>query len=140
MTTVAYRDGIVAVDSRGMIGGWKTAYAMEKIWRLSDGSIVTGTGDAARISAMRTWINDGRTGAKPDLTDTAVYHFRNGEPISIHEAGGSFEVDAEFAAWGSGAPPAYGALHMGASAERAVEIASLVDDNTGGKVVTMKVN
>lgn len=46
-------------------------------------------------------------------------------------------VHEDFHAAGSGAKVALGAMHMGADAKRAVQIAMKVDPFTGGPVVTM---
>lgn len=140
MTTIAYRDGVLATDSRALVGGWRAPYAVVKMWRLSDGSVVAGSGDLARVTAMKDWLEEGNRDAKqPDLTDASVYHLLKDRTIVVYELGGSFVIAADFAAWGSGLPPALGALHMGATAEQAVRIATLVDDGTGGDVVSMKV-
>lgn len=47
------------------------------------------------------------------------------------------QITEEFYAIGSGAKVALGAMHAGATAQEAVEIAKLVDPYTGGDVKTM---
>jgi hypothetical protein len=60
--------------------------------------------------------------------------------ITVHEAGGRFDMTgAKFWAIGSGTSAALGALHAGASAEAAVRIAILVDNETGGEVNSLRV-
>lgn len=55
-----------------------------------------------------------------------VYEYER-QPVAVR-------VEDAFAAWGSGADVAMGAMHMGASARRAVEIASLVEASCGNGV------
>lgn len=50
------------------------------------------------------------------------------------------QITEEFYAIGSGAKVALGAMHHGASAQEAVEIAKLVDPYTGGEVKTMELS
>ena len=137
MTTIVYRDGVMAADSRAMISGWKTGYPLPKLFRLKDGSVCAVCGDYAPAFAFKDWLDTDRVTPRPGLSETTVIHM-TADGVTIHEDGGSFPISAHFAAWGSGAPPAYGALHMGADAVKAVEIAALVDDGTGGPVTFMK--
>jgi len=58
---------------------------------------------------------------------------------AVRYAGGAYTEDVStFCAWGSGMPCALAALHMGASAAKAVSVAAVVDTSTGGNVITMK--
>lgn len=138
MTTIAYRAGVLASDSRAMIGGWKCSYPLPKLMRMKDGAIAGVVGEYAKGMAFIEWLNGPRDDAAPEMVDATVIKMDGDGSLAVYENGHRFPVTADFAAWGSGAPPALGALYAGASAERAVEIASLVDDQTGGEVVTMK--
>jgi ATP-dependent protease HslVU (ClpYQ) peptidase subunit len=138
MTTVAYRWGTLAADSRMMSNGWIHRYGAEKLHRLPDGGVAGVTGTYAEAMAFIAWLQGGETGEKPPLSESTVIRLRKDGSLTIYEAGASFNVETEFGAWGSGSPAANAAMYMGADAAKAVEIASLLDDSTGGKVVTMK--
>lgn len=138
MTTIAYRSGVLASDSRAMLGGWKSAYSLPKLFRMKDGSSVVGVvGNYAMAVKFKDWLDAGSEGDAPGMDDTTVIQMHTEGNVTIHEAGGSFPVQADFAAWGSGMPAAQAALIMGADAARAIEIAAMLDDSTGGDVVTM---
>ncbi len=57
-----------------------------------------------------------------------------GEAFYVGTDFGWFRAKSGFYAVGSGNELALGALHAGVSAEKAVEIASLIDHNTGGAI------
>jgi 20S proteasome alpha/beta subunit len=138
MTTVTYRDGILAADSRCSISGWKQSYYYTKMRMISDGSICAITGEISPASALIDWIERGGTGNRPNLGDNSrVIRMMKNRRLTIYEGEGSFEIECEFTAFGSGAPPALAAMYMGADARKAVEIAAMVDDGTGGEIHTM---
>ena len=51
----------------------------------------------------------------------------------------SYRVTDKFMAIGSGASAAMGAMHMGATPQQAVKVASKVDAYTGGKITTRSI-
>ncbi|RTM07409.1 MAG: hypothetical protein EKK31_11640 [Hyphomicrobiales bacterium] len=138
MTTIAYRWGVLASDSRMMNGGWIHRYGGDKLFRLPNGEIVGVTGTYAEAVAFVSWLQGGEAGDKPTLSEATVVRLRKDGTLTIYEAGASFNVTTEFGAWGSGSPAANAAMYMGADAAKAVEIAALLDDCTGGEVKTMK--
>jgi hypothetical protein len=138
VTTVAYRWGVLAADSRMMNGGWKHRYAAEKLFRLPDGGVAAVTGTYAEAVAFVTWLQGGEVGDKPSISESTVIRLRKNGTLTIYEGNASFNVTTEFGAWGSGSPAANAAMYMGADAAKAVEIAALLDDCTGGEVFTMK--
>jgi 20S proteasome alpha/beta subunit len=139
MTTIAYRDGVLASDSRFIVNGWKQPYPAKKLFRMNDGTVCAVTGDYAVSVALVRWLDSDQKEASPSLGEggRVIHLIRDGE-ITVYEMSGSFEVRAEFAAWGSGSPAAHAAFHMGADAVKAVEIASLVDDGTGAPFCFMR--
>lgn len=135
MTTICFRDGIVAADSRTSSGGWTNPAPEQKL--LKEGAAIFALcGDWADCAALKHWI-DHPDGPQPN-GDCTVIVFKGGE-VTLFSAGGSFIEGAPFRAWGSGTPVALGALHAGCSAEEAVRIACLVDPYSGGPVSSMKV-
>lgn len=137
MTTVAYRDGIVAADSRTHIGDWIVPGATEKLVRV-DGKVIAQIGDMAVCAAILGWI-DRPEGPQPTGNATVVV-FCGGE-VFIHSDGGMVieQHDRPFMAWGTGAPVAFGAMYAGADAETAVRIACDVDLYSGAPVMAMRV-
>ena len=140
MTTIAYRDGVVAADSRNFIGGWKQPYPAQKLFRMKDGSVCAVTGDYAVSVSLVRWLETDRTEDQPNLGEGgSVLHFRKGGEIDVYEMSSFFTVKPEFGAWGSGSPAANAAMFVGADAAKAVEAAAFVDDGTGGEIITMQV-
>ena len=138
MTTIAYRWGVLAADSRAGSNGWIYPYASEKLHRLPDGTVVGLCGTLAEATKFVQWLKAGESGDEPPLAESTIIRLRKDGSLTIYEAGASFDIKTEFGAWGSGGPVANAAMYMGADAAKAVEIASLLDDATGGKIVTMK--
>lgn len=136
MTTIAYRDGIVAADSQTHNGDWKSPTPATKLLR-RNGFLYAMCGDVAASQAILAWISS-QSGPQPN-GDATVIRFCAGE-VMVFSAGTQFVEDAHFRAWGSGTPVALGAMHAGCSAKDAVRIASLVDPYTGGPVVWMRVS
>lgn len=135
MTTIVYRDDILAADSRGSCSGWIQPGKETKLFRLSDGRAAGVTGQWAVARKLLSWVESDQSTDQPD-GDARVIAV--GKKIEVFEDGHSYIENAKFMAWGSGMPPALGALHAGASAVEAVRIASLVDPSTGGKVISME--
>lgn len=142
MTTIAYRDGVVAADEQSEVNGWRNPHGAPKLFRdPKTGAVYAITGDQASATvAVKNLI----LGKDPKVNDNSrVIEFRSGAEMAIivHEDGACFEISPvpEFAAWGSGMPAALGALYAGASAEEAVRIAGLIDTSTGGAVQSMPV-
>jgi 20S proteasome alpha/beta subunit len=134
MTTVAWKDGILAADSRGTLAGWTVPGAERKLFRLKDGSVAAITGPLANGMQILRWIVGERTSKQPDGDARVIIVDAEGR-IAVYEDGGFYyEEGLPFAAWGSGMPAALGAMHAGADAPEAVRIAGLVDPATGGAV------
>lgn len=139
MTTIAYRNGILAADGQAMNGEWIQTGSVRKLHRLSNGSVCGVTGEFTKGLSFLNWLDGDRENPRPEMGDAwRVIELQSDGTLLVHEAGGTFEPDIEFCAWGSGAPPANAAMIMGADATRAVEVAAMIDPNTGGSVCSMK--
>ncbi len=142
MTTIAYRDGVMAADS--MITSndeWIMPYQCPKIERLADGSVVGFSGNLYLQREFIAWLElPVERGPQPDLKDTskAIVVNRQGR-VRLHQYAGYAEMTAPFFAIGCGTIPAMAAMHMGASAKRAIEIASLLDNATGGEIQVVEI-
>jgi ATP-dependent protease HslVU (ClpYQ) peptidase subunit len=134
MTTIAYRDGVLASDGRTSSGNVVLSDNEKKIMRLSDGALFALAGDVAYTGPMLEALEDDAELPKADGAFTAVIVETNGA-LRIYEGAGGFMAIVEpFAAFGSGAAVAYGAMEMGASAEEAVRIATRRDTYSGGAI------
>ncbi|RWB95563.1 MAG: hypothetical protein EOQ56_27840 [Mesorhizobium sp.] len=148
MTTICYRDGVLAADSRAYAGdkmpmGYKT-----KIHRLKGGYLVGASSrDVGTTDAFVDWCaGHANKGKHPGLQ--GHQHEINVQGILVDPEGGvhywygqrcfSGPLKDDYFAIGSGEQFAYGAMKAGASAEEAVRIASECDSYTGGPIVTLK--
>jgi ATP-dependent HslUV protease subunit HslV len=137
MTTIVYRDGVMAADTR-MIQRTAIIGNITKIVRRNDGALCGGAGDAAWVVAFHDWFLAGEQGDPPAVPDSckglvAVKR----RPVELFEQSGAFKFKAPYVAIGSGMEFALGAMHMGASAPAAVRTAMKFDPGTGGKLMVL---
>ena len=138
MSTIVYRDGIMAADTRAFAGYNLPIGTKTKIRFAPTGALVgVSTSKPGMSEAFMNWIcDDGPEPAEYDLQAMIVeqtgeiYYYRG----SLMPAG---PLEADFMAIGSGAEAALGAMHMGATAEQAVEIAAKTDVWTAPPVITL---
>lgn len=145
MSTVAYRDGVLAADSKAYGGsGQNSPGEKRKIHRLKDGTVVGVTsavlGMGERFAA---WLDAGGdptawTGGDPDLRAIIV---RPGGEMFLADDGLFFSgpIQCKQYAIGSGAAYALGAMSMGATAVQAVHVAIAHDYHSGGRVRALSV-
>ena len=140
MSTVVYRDGVLAADSRAYGGhGQDSPGEKRKIYRLKDGSVVGVTSGVLGMGErFAAWLNAGGdpsawTGSDPDLRAIII---RPGGEVFLADDGLYFSgpIRCDHYAIGSGAPYAMGAMAMGASAVQAVHVAIAHDCHSGGRV------
>ena len=135
MTTVAYRNGIIAADRR-VSSGQIAEGQMTKI--VKRGKVLAGAaGECIWIAAFLDWVTNGCEGdpPTPDDKETAFDCFivADGKLI-IFEDGKGFEMSSPFYAVGSGKLVALGAMGMNAGTVKAVKVASRFDVYTGPEV------
>jgi hypothetical protein len=139
MTTIVYRDGVLAADRRMLRHGWLSGGTAQKVFRRDDGTLLGICGDFAAGMALVEWMLSGQKGDQPKPDDTTLLVVEPSGRVMIYEGGGAHPVgEPPFWAIGSGFPAALGALHMGATAVQAVEIASKIEPNTGDGVVSVR--
>jgi 20S proteasome alpha/beta subunit len=117
--------------TRGSLVGFDEAV---KVFRLSDGSLLGGAGQADAVNDMRVWIDNGCIGKRPKTPDVAMLHLRTEGECLVYFNNGSPTQTGLPTAIGSGDHLAIGAMEAGASPEQAVAISARRDVNTGGKV------
>lgn len=149
MTTIAFRDGIMAADTQETDGN-DSQHRCKKLFRCTDPKgkrVILGTAGGS-FSGM-IYVDHFRTGKPRPTTIEYIYEDEDFH-ILIWDGKKLFEVNwlwrpiqvprPKFFAIGSGAPAALGAMHMGATAKEAVAVAKKIDIYTGGAIVAMKLN
>lgn len=137
MTTLAYRDGELATDSRVTAGDMIVSDRRRKVHRLRDGSVVAWSGSVQQaellLQAMR------KKGAEhPKLDEISALHLKTDGTLWEYEGEAWVKQDPGYYATGSGSPYAFAAMDAGASAREAVRIAIKRDAKSGGKVQSLK--
>jgi ATP-dependent protease HslVU (ClpYQ) peptidase subunit len=132
MTVIAYKDGVLAADKRAENNG--LAMTVTKIEKIKD-ALVGVSGNAAHTFALFSWVENGCVKDDyPEFQKTDDYSVilmithkreivrfeRTPWPIHFHDL---------YHATGSGRNYAIAAMHMGATAIEAVEIACKFDIN-----------
>lgn len=132
MTTIVYRDGILAADSRAYSGSSTPLGTKVKIRRLPSGVLIgCSTPEPGVGEAIMDWYADGaKPGRKPGVPEnfSFIAVSADGKALmgidSLHLTG---PISAPWFAVGSGAQYAMTALHLGKTAREAVEIAAEFD-------------
>lgn len=152
MTTIAYRDGILAGDS-GLYSGTTLMALVEKVFKFGNGILYGGAGDGDD-NALRKLL--GTKGIKATKVELAATHVTASALIvlpnkhvyylSIEKGdNGEFEaeivkLEGEYFSVGAGADFALGAMAQGASAIAAVTSAAKHNIYTELPVNTVKLN
>lgn len=132
MTTLAYRDGVLAADRDTKHNG-VVAHETTKIGRRADGVLVGTCGVASMGYAFRQWVLSGEHGDRPPLfvdheNDINAIVVRpsggGGVVVEIYDRCGFTRAEGEFFALGGGFEIALGAMDHGASAAEAVRYAA----------------
>ena len=131
MTTIAFRDGVLAADSFATDDA--CALQVRKIVRLPKGDVAGGAGSLPEVAKALQWLAKGGKGAAPSIEGSTILFTVDGV---LHLAGGGWPgVPVKgFAAIGSGAQGALVAMNLGMTAEQAVAAAASVDPSTGGEI------
>jgi len=139
MSTIAYRDGVIAADTGVSDSGSRLGF-VHKI-AVVDGvqgkEFAGAVGTAVFAYQFLQWFKNGEKEAPPkysnDDGDLGLIVRRLGY-LEIYEEKGFFRVKAPYFAIGSGSPEARGAMFMGASPEQAVKAAMDCDVKTFGEI------
>jgi hypothetical protein len=144
VTTIAYRDGVLASDGRTSDGSYYLPSAKRKAFKSDSGWLYGACGKVSAIVVFQDWAASlapaPRKKPVPPKGDYDAILVSPRGVVFYVEDGSMWEAESEFAATGSGFGPALGAMHVGASAVEAVEAACKVDPGSGNGVffVTLK--
>jgi len=144
MTTVAYRAGILAGDTRVSDDDTIDPGDVCKVFKLPNGTLIGFAGTLAKIQKCLRELEKNpdklniKTSSKDDIFECIVIS-PDGK-VKILESAGWVETEAKYYAIGSGRLPALVAMRCGKSARQAVKIAMDFDKNTGGKVRSVQLD
>lgn len=128
VTTIAYKDGVLACDKQAVDDGSKVKATGKLIVTKTHAYAVTGH-YAYGLAFIRAGLDlDERELEKADVV---AMDLRTGKAVVYEPPGTPIPIEERMYAKGSGAQLALGALAMGASPANAVRIASRYDPDTG---------
>jgi ATP-dependent protease HslVU (ClpYQ) peptidase subunit len=138
VTTIAYRDGILASDSRLTYEDTVATDKCSKLWRLPDGTLYSFAGSNDTGLEMLDNLMKGRDEeVKAESDFTAIRILPKGK-IYINEGSAWYRWPQNYIAIGSGGKYAAVALRCGLSAPAAVKQAIKSDVHSGGKVQQLR--
>lgn len=144
MTTIAYRDGVLAADTRSSSNDCVLSDRHPKIVRRGR-VMAAATGTTAMCREFLAWVSGGMRGAPPENPHPSNSEWTYwGLVVSptgawVFQEPGVVPVTSEFYAMGSGRDFALGAMMAGASAADAVAVAMRLDTCSGGEVRALSV-
>lgn len=136
MTTIAYRDGVLAADTLVTANNMRSGF-LTKIAR--QGRLLVGfCGRSANYEAFRNWLAAGMNGSFKSEDGNVFVIPPEGPAIIWGDGDTPWRETAPFWALGSGEAPALGAMQAGASAEEAVKAAIALDVWSGGEITVLR--
>ena len=135
MTTIAYRDRLLAGDTMVTCGGIRSG-TYHKVGRTPDGHLFAGVGDSTLAERFVIWMQS-RVGDPPsfEAKGDVLIHVTPDGCVREWWGSGWCQTEAPFYSWGSGGEIALGAMAMGATAFEAVGVAAKFDTRTGGETM-----
>lgn len=148
MTTICFKNGILAADTMVSDNRGRRLGYRDKIARSPDGALSGLVGAADHIMLWNAWVSSDRRSPPPDLLDDdnkasiGILILPDGEIVEKEGAGGflTYAPLQGCAAWGSGAEIAIGAMLGGSSAKEAVVIAAVADLFTDGEITVLRLS
>ena len=138
MTTIAYRDGVMAADSAVITGHQTRVARVRKVHRCPDGTLIGGAGAAWAIQAVWAWFDKGEPEDERPEFETEEEELLNllivrpdGRVTRMDDTRGEYQVEGEYHALGAGDEGALCAMAAGASAVEAIEIVARFNLYTG---------
>ena len=139
MTTLAYRDGVLAADTMATVGNTKLPGRVRKVWKFKDGRLFGGAGTMENIRSLKKLMSAHGSGElpSPKFSDVeAILVMPNGH-VMTYEGAVWEEEDSPYIALGSGYAYALTALWLGGTPQKAVQAGIQFDKCSGGGVMTV---
>ena len=135
MTTVVYKDGILASDGRSTFNDSIEYENAQKIFKVKDGWIGF-AGTFCHCQVLLNHLKDDGVYIRDDSDIYAIFvnHKRQVFSIEIYQNAVCYVRVSDVYAVGSGAMYALGAMSAGATAQQAIKIASKYDIGTNNRV------
>lgn len=145
MTTIVYRDGVLAADGAAFAGHLRQPGNVTKVVRSPAGHLAAACGSAAFCERWNAWVQGGMAEDPPEPErdtpehggDCGVLVHPDGR-LQAFESFGPYFVDGPYFAMGAGDAIALGAFYAGASAEVAIMAAITYDAHTGGSPTILR--
>jgi hypothetical protein len=139
LTTIAYRDGVLAGDRRATDDGTIMPGRFRKVYKNKQGWLYGACGDSGPCEHLNRFMHSCPEGLPFDARwpagkYSALVVSPDGHLFIVEKGFIEQLYDQEFYAMGSGTTPALGAMYMGADAIQAVKIAIEIDSKSGGGV------
>jgi ATP-dependent protease HslVU (ClpYQ) peptidase subunit len=136
MTCIAYKDGVMAAESRVMLDEGIVATEDIKIHRMR-GHLIGASGASNQCADFLKWFKAGSIGKAPPITDCHILIVTPDGMAHLWDEQQTLHITHP-AAIGCGSRYAIGAMSAGATAKKAVDIACQFDPNCGGKIRTLR--
>lgn len=139
MTTIAFRDGVMAADSQAT--SYDCKFRVTKIQRLPCGGLVGGCGTTSGIVNGQKYLVGGCKGKAPKLRGAMLLiAYADGRVVTVEDNSWAEIEHIGPVSIGSGMQAAMAAMHrFGATALEAVEAAATVDVSTSGPFLEMTI-
>lgn len=144
MTVVAYSQGILAADTQ--LTGAANKLRVQKIYELSDGSLVGGAGEWGECWAYIAWMQADLEGGSPHTpppkTEGAtLLRITPDGTVWLNEGNGFYPLlNKDCVAIGSGGAQAMALMEEGLSAEEAVKRVCDYDPNSSAPIITLSIS
>lgn len=133
ITTIAYRGGILAGDTRVTIGDNIVTDKQRKVWKTKDGYLLGAAGKVEDMERLRRVVRKG-VAVDATLDISALLISPEGKVMLFEGNTWVTQKGAKYYAIGSGHDVALAAMDAGADAVKAVKIAIKRDTGSGGHV------
>jgi ATP-dependent protease HslVU (ClpYQ) peptidase subunit len=138
MTTITYRDGIMAADSSIWVDGTMN-YKTRKIFKLPDGTLVGFCGTWAHCMRLLEYLKGEQEDIPTNIKEASAIVVTPKRRVIVYEGGTMTYVSrTKYLAAGSGSAVALGAMHAGATAVEAIKASIEHDNHTRGPIRSIK--
>ena len=137
MTTIAYKDGIIAADTQVTDGAFICG-RVSKIERLEDGRIAASSGNIFYGQQFIDWLNGKIEKPVFDQDFNAIVISQNGSAVEYEKSLVPVKATMPWTA-GTGGKFAFAIMHNGGTAEEAVKVACELDIYSSAPIEVVKI-